>query len=118
MEKLIWEKGYSAGRNLSLENMNKLAGEVGLDMGKFKADMDGQCVQIIAKDQQQLRAVGARGTPAFFINGRFLSGARPVAQFKKIVDEELKKANDRIKKGVKVQDYYTQFVLKQGKKKL
>jgi protein-disulfide isomerase len=29
------------------------------------------------------------GTPAFFINGRILSGAQPYDAFKKIIDEEL-----------------------------
>jgi protein-disulfide isomerase len=29
------------------------------------------------------------GTPAFFINGRFLSGAKPYEEFKKAIDAEL-----------------------------
>jgi protein-disulfide isomerase len=40
---------------------------------------------------EALRA-GAGGTPASFINGRFLSGAQPYEAFKKLVDEELAKA--------------------------
>ena len=32
---------------------------------------------------------GVNGTPAFFINGRMLSGAQPFEAFKKIIDEEL-----------------------------
>ena len=32
---------------------------------------------------------GVDGTPAFFINGRLLSGAQPFDQFKKLIDEEL-----------------------------
>jgi len=116
MKDLIWEKGYKAGRNLGQDNMEKLAGEIGLDMGRFKADMEGPCKQVLAKDQRDLRSVGARGTPAFFINGRFLSGARPIDQFKKLIDEELKKANERIAKGTKVADYYKDWVLEKGKK--
>jgi protein-disulfide isomerase len=30
------------------------------------------------------------GTPAFFVNGRFLSGAQPYESFKRLIDEELK----------------------------
>ncbi len=120
MEKLIWEKGFSAGRNLSAENMEKLAKEAGLNMSKFKSDMNGDvCKNTVRKDQAQLAQVGARGTPAFFINGRFLSGAQPIDRFKALVDEELKKANDRIKKGeAKVGDYYEKFVLAKGEKKV
>jgi protein-disulfide isomerase len=32
---------------------------------------------------------GVNGTPAFFINGRSLSGAQPFEKFKEIIDEEL-----------------------------
>ena len=35
---------------------------------------------------------GARGTPAFFINGRFISGARPLEQFDAVIKEEKAKA--------------------------
>jgi protein-disulfide isomerase len=33
--------------------------------------------------------VGVNGTPAFFINGRPLSGAQPFDAFKRVIDEEL-----------------------------
>jgi predicted DsbA family dithiol-disulfide isomerase len=120
MEHLIWEKGFKANRNLSKENMVTLAKEAGLNMDQFQKDMDGQeCAQTIRKDQAELSRVGTSGTPAFYINGRFLSGARPIDQFKVLVDEELKKANDRIGKGeATVADYYDKFVLQQGKKQL
>ena len=32
---------------------------------------------------------GVSGTPAFFINGRMLTGAQPFDAFKRIIDEEL-----------------------------
>jgi protein-disulfide isomerase len=118
MENLIWEKGFKAGRNFGRDNMEKLAGELRLDLGRFKADMEGSCQQVLAKDRSLLRQLGARGTPAFFINGRFLSGARPIDHFKSLIDEELKKANERIAKGAKVQDYYEEWVVKKGKNKI
>jgi predicted DsbA family dithiol-disulfide isomerase len=117
MEALIWEKAFKV-RDFSKDNMEKLAGEIGLDMGRFKSDMDGACKQLIQKDQRELAKVGVRGTPGFFINGRFLGGARPIDQFKKLIDEEMKKANDRISKGTKLENYYTVWVLKKGKKQI
>jgi protein-disulfide isomerase len=115
----IWEKGFSANRNLSQENMEKIAGDVGLNMQKFKADMEGDCKKIIRDDQQQMAQVGVGGTPAFYINGRFLSGARPIEQFKALIDEELKKANERIgKEGTTAGNYYQKWVLEKGKKSL
>jgi len=35
--------------------------------------------------------VGVTGTPAFFVNGRFLSGAQPFDAFRAIIDDELSK---------------------------
>jgi predicted DsbA family dithiol-disulfide isomerase len=114
----IWTKAY-AKRDFKPETMEKIAKEAGLDMGKYKTDKDGVCKKEVAQDQADLRAVGTSGTPAFYINGRFLSGARPVAQFKTLVDEELKKANAAIgKNGLTAANYYQKTVMEKGKKKL
>lgn len=119
MKKLIWDKGFSAGRNLSQENMEKLAGEAGLDMAKFKADMGGEaCKKQVQEEQAEMARVGVRGTPAFYINGRFLSGAQPIQNFKRIIDEELKKANEEIAKGTPVEQYYAKFVVEKGEKSM
>ena len=58
--------------------------------------------------------LGAGGTPTFFINGRILIGAQPVAKFAAIIDEELTKADDRIAKGTKAADYYKTWVITPG----
>ena len=121
MEAAIWEKGFSKAREggLGQENIDKLANEIGLDMGKYKNDQ-GECAATVRKDQAELSKVGTRGTPAFYINGRFLSGAQPVDRFKAVIDEELKKANSRIggDGGTSVENYYNEWVLKKGKQSL
>jgi protein-disulfide isomerase len=33
--------------------------------------------------------MGVSGTPAFFVHGRFVSGAQPYEAFQKLIDEEL-----------------------------
>jgi protein-disulfide isomerase len=114
MKELLWEKAYKANRNFARDNLEAL----GLDMAKYKADMDGACKEIIQKEQKELSAVGVRGTPAFYINGRYLSGAQPIDRFKAVIDEELKKANDAVSKGTSVDAYYSEAVLKKGKKSL
>jgi predicted DsbA family dithiol-disulfide isomerase len=87
-------------------------------MEKYKADTQGDaCKSLIAKDQQQLAAVGTRGTPAFYINGRVLSGAQPIERFKEVIDDELKKANEALKAGKKAEEYYSSIV-SSGKKSL
>ncbi|MCP4499428.1 MAG: DsbA family protein [Deltaproteobacteria bacterium] len=56
-----------------------------------------------------------KGTPAFFINGRFLSGARPFAQFAKLIDEELKKVSAS---KVDPSKYYEEEVMRSGLKRV
>ena len=34
--------------------------------------------------------MGVTGTPAFFINGRFLSGAQPFEAFRAIIEDEIR----------------------------
>ena len=117
MMKLIWEKGFKAGRNLSQENMDKLAGEVGLDMKKFKADSDGSCKDKVRQDQSELAQVGIGSTPNFFVNGRWVPKRSPEA-FQALIDEELKKAKERVAKGTNPADYYKEWVVAKGEKKL
>ena len=51
-------------------------------------------------------AVGANGTPTFFINGREVVGAQPVDAFEKVIDDEIKKADELLKKGTPLKDVY------------
>ena len=116
MDKLVWEKAF-ATRKFDRANIDALAKEAGLDLAKFKADMEGDCKAFIQKDQAELQAVGQGATPTFFINGRYMSGAQPLPAFKAIIDEELKKAQDRVAQGTKPADYYKTWVLDKGLKK-
>ena len=43
-------------------------------------------------DHQVGQQAGVTGTPAFFINGRFLNGAAPFEKFKVIIDDELSRS--------------------------
>jgi len=38
-------------------------------------------------------SLGVTGTPAFFVNGRFLNGAKPVQEFAKLINAELQRLN-------------------------
>jgi predicted DsbA family dithiol-disulfide isomerase len=104
---LIWDKGYGAGRDLSQGNMMRLARAAGLSMKKFETDRAGACVTRVQTDQEHLVQLGVVGTPAFYINGRFLSGARPLEQFTPIIDEELKKAKAS---GIAKSNYYNHLL--------
>ena len=122
LEHMIWDKSWAGGRlnpdALSEATMTQYATDLHLDLKKFKADMSGDaCKDKIQKDQQQMAGLGTRGTPAFYINGRFLSGAQPIERFKEVIDEEMKKATDTIKAGRKADEYYLGIVAA-GKKSI
>jgi protein-disulfide isomerase len=118
MEKMIWDKGWPGDRpsNLGREAMDSFARELKLNMAKFKEDMDSEpCKQQLSENKALLTRLGTRGTPGFYINGRFLGGAVPIDRFKTIIDEEIKKADEALKSGSKLQDYYASIVAN-GKK--
>jgi protein-disulfide isomerase len=70
-----------------------LAAQIGLDVDRFRADMaNAKLDKLIDQDQAVAATFGASGIPAFFINGRSLSGAQPVEAFVELIDEELAKA--------------------------
>jgi protein-disulfide isomerase len=86
-------------QNLSAADLEKYAQELKLNMPKFKAALeDKKIAEQVDADAAMGAKIGARGTPAFFINGRFLSGAQPLERFKSVIDEELKKAEELAKK--------------------
>ena len=71
----------------------KLAGQIGLDRARFKRDLETHAHQARIKAEQALAvSLGARGTPAFFINGVYVRGARPLANLKQTIEEQIAKA--------------------------
>jgi len=113
------KKLFENQKALSRADIEKYGQEVGLDMNKLKAALDNNTHQAKIKADQELGSkLGARGTPAFFINGRFLSGAQPFPAFKTVIDEELKKAEERVAQGTPAGSYYKTWVVEKGLKKL
>jgi protein-disulfide isomerase len=71
-------------------NFAEHAKTLGLEVPTFQTCLDGRKYQ--AKVERNYAAgvkAGVSGTPAFFINGRLLSGAQPLEAFKAVIDEEL-----------------------------
>jgi protein-disulfide isomerase len=68
------------------------ATELGLDTKRFQAAVDSRkYADRIDADVAEAGALGSTGTPAFFVNGRFLSGAKPFAEFAKVINSELER---------------------------
>ena len=91
----FWEmhdKIFSDQRGMSEAKYLEYATELGLDVEKFKKDLKSPAVlKRIKVDTAQAQKLGVTGTPAFFVNGRFLSGAQPFDSFKRLIDEMLAK---------------------------
>ncbi|MBC8070035.1 MAG: thioredoxin domain-containing protein [Deltaproteobacteria bacterium] len=69
------------------------AGAIGLDLARFDADLaDPALDRIIDADLAVAQRFAVTGTPAFFVNGRFLSGGQPLGVFESVITEELARA--------------------------
>lgn len=83
---------FTNQRDLRPETLEQYAKEIGLDLARYRKDVAAADVQArIAADMAQGEKLGVSGTPAFFINGRNLSGAQPFPNFKRMIDEALEK---------------------------
>jgi len=84
------EKLFANQTALSEDKLKAYAQEVGLDGQKFAECLAQKSFKAaIDQDITDASKVGVNGTPAFFINGRMLSGAQPFEKFKEVIDEEL-----------------------------
>lgn len=101
------ERLFADTGTLDEASLSRIAREVGLDVERFNAARKGAGARAtIERDHALAASLGVRGTPAYFINGRRIEGARPVDDFKKIIDEEIRKAEVLLAKGVRAADLY------------
>jgi protein-disulfide isomerase len=92
---------FEAKAELNGEVFDSIVTRTGLDMEKLQADFENPDLLLYVKRSQAIAAaVGVQGTPAFFVNGVLLEGARPLEAFKAIVDKELALAKDAGREGV------------------
>lgn len=91
----FWElhdKMFADQTKLAIEDLKKAAASLGLKTNQFNSCLDsGETKDKVEKGLSLGKSVGVQGTPAFFINGRLISGALPYANFQKVLDEELAK---------------------------
>ena len=77
---------------LAVEQLKAKAVELGVNADSFNQCLDtGKYAQAIQADVAEGAAAGVSGTPAIFINGRFISGAVPIEQITKVIDDELRR---------------------------
>lgn len=84
---------YAIGGRVDRAGVELIARELGLDMVRFRADLDTGAyrAQIVA-DTRDAIALGVTGTPTFFVNGRPVHGNQPLAVFVEVIEQELARA--------------------------
>ena len=99
----FWEmhdKLFADPKDMTKEKFLAYAQELGLDTAMFELDLaSADAEQIIKDDEALANKLGSRGAPAFFVNGRFISGAQPFEAFAALIDEEKAKAQQLVDAG-------------------
>ncbi len=84
-----------AGRSLSDDDFVNYARDLELDVDAFQACVSERVHKdTVDQDLEQGGRAGVTGTPAFFVNGIPLSGARPVESFTEVIDSELERIGE------------------------
>jgi protein-disulfide isomerase len=83
---------FADQQGLAPEGLKAKATKIGLKADQFASCLDAdKHADEIKKDIAAGSAAGVSGTPAMFVNGRFISGAVPLDDITKVIDDELKK---------------------------
>jgi protein-disulfide isomerase len=81
---------FAHPRDLAAARLEDYAAILGLDAARFSACRSNErTVAMVRENLASGEQLGLAGTPAFFINGRFLNGAQPYEVFERVIDEEL-----------------------------
>src|SRR5207302_4300486 len=100
MHDKLFEANVARG-SLSRAAVEKMAADIGLDLERFRTDLEASETQdILRSDQAQAAKLGATGTPFFFVNGARISGALPYESFKAVIDLQHKRAAQSLASGV------------------
>jgi len=90
----FWElhdKMYANFRQINQARILVWANEAGLDMNRFRADLNAHKYAARVKaEEQEGEVAGVEGTPTFFINGKRFNGVFEVKAIAPIVLDELK----------------------------
>ncbi len=96
-----------SGRRLEPGVILGMAQQADLDVDALIRDLDAlEYGPEVRRDARQGRRLGVTSTPTFFVNGRVVSGAKPLAQFDAMIGEELRRADELRAAGVPADKLY------------
>ena len=77
-------------KNLTVEDLKAKAAKLSLDSSAFATCLDsGKHANVVRDSVNEASKLGIDGTPAMFINGRYLGGNQPYDAIAKVIDDEL-----------------------------
>ena len=80
-------------KDLSLDAVKALARQVGLDVPRLLAEMEGEAVKrSLAANHALAQELGISGTPSFVVGDRLIPGAVDVSQLAALIDEQRRAA--------------------------
>ncbi len=89
----FWEYAallYRDPARLGRDDLIRYARELGLDTGRFVADLDSpRLAKEIDSAVAEADQLGVTATPTFFVNGRFFEGAHSIQRFLEEINTEL-----------------------------
>jgi protein-disulfide isomerase len=78
---------------LGVEDLKARARALKLDVPRFDSCLDsGRMAPVVLASKKLGEGLGLNSTPAFFVNGRPLTGAQPFERFRELIDHELSEA--------------------------
>ncbi len=82
---------FTNQQRLDADDLVRYAKQLGLDLKAFNHALRSRRYRaVVEQDLTEARGLGVDATPTFFVNGQKLIGARPLADFKKVVETQLK----------------------------
>ncbi|MEA2693125.1 MAG: hypothetical protein QOJ16_2512 [Acidobacteriota bacterium] len=86
---------FADQQGLAVDGLKAKATKIaGLKADQFNSCLDsGKHAEEVKKDIAAGSAAGVNGTPAMFVNGRFINGAVPFEDVSKVIEEELKRGD-------------------------
>lgn len=107
----LYDVLFAQQDKLDKASLRAHAKAAGLDLGRYDTSMAAGGAKLrVTADVEQAAALGARGTPNLFVNGRKIVGAKDEATIAAIVDEELARAKKALAGGAKLEALYDQQI--------
>jgi len=102
---------FESQPKLEENDLEPLVKDLGLSWKQAQGEQTSKkALAKLQESQEMANDFAARGTPHFFINGRRLSGAQPLEEFTKLIDEELTKARALHERGIPRANLYAELM--------